>query len=166
MGILPSYTDFVKQSLEQHIWRKCLENSQFHCQIKNYHSQEEKDDSYLAPVSPILWPSFCSLSSHTFLASGFLHILFQLPWILSHFYFMIQLECHSFEKPSLILLTETNLLTIYHQGTEYLSFVSFTTVVVLKLGILFNICPFPLVAPLRLKLYLLLLTTESLAPST
>lgn len=52
-------------------------------------------------------------------------------------------------------LTKTNLPTLYYHSTEYVSFEALSTVVTLMLGILLDVCPFPRVAPLMLRLRLL-----------
>lgn len=47
----PDPVVIVMPSLDWHIGRKCLENSQLHCQIKNHHPQQGKDHFFQAPGS-------------------------------------------------------------------------------------------------------------------
>lgn len=47
----PDPVVIVMPSLDWHIGRKCLENSQLHCQIKNHHPQQGKDHFFQVPGS-------------------------------------------------------------------------------------------------------------------
>lgn len=140
-----------------------MENSRLRCQIKNIILSRGKT-TLPSPGPLTLWPSFCSLNSNALLDSGFLD--FWISYCLA-FYptptSRIGVSFTPLRSPT--WLTKTNLPTLYSHSTENLSFGALSTVVTLLLGILFDVGPFSIIAPLRLQLCPLSLTIVALAPS-